>query len=413
MANTFNTNLNAPGIIAKAAAKMLADELQFTKSIDKADKKDYDGKNGFKAGATIQISKPPRYLPSQSFDVTTSQQNIVEEKTPLNLDIISNVAVNVGTMEFATEADLASMVRRVIKPAMSSIAADVEVRMLQKATQATYNSVGTAGSNQFTTGDILSARSLMNKNLAPSGDRSYLSDSESGRLAVIDKKGLFQSSEAISKQYKSGVIGIADGYTWLENELLYKHTNGNDVTGVAISAATLAIADGATSIGVSGLTANTGTVTKGSVFTIAGVNAIHPITKKDYGVLQQFTVTADATAGAGGTAVLQISPAINSAATGLQNVTALHVDAAAMVFSGAASTSLTQNLAFHKDAFRMVSVPLIMPTNAEFAAQETVEGITVSIVRDFDVLKREMVTRLDFLGGIAAVRPEWATRITA
>ena len=39
--------------------------------------------------------------------------------------------------------------------------------------------------------------------------------------------------------------------------------------------------------------------------------------------------------------------------------------------------------------------------------------MTVALVRDFDILRRRMVTRLDVLAGIAAVRPEWATRITA
>jgi len=38
--------------------------------------------------------------------------------------------------------------------------------------------------------------------------------------------------------------------------------------------------------------------------------------------------------------------------------------------------------------------------------------VTVQFVRQFDVLKRRMINRLDFLGGISAVRPEWACRIS-
>ena len=55
----------------------------------------------------------------------------------------------------------------------------------------------------------------------------------------------------------------------------------------------------------------------------------------------------------------------------------------------------------------------MLPTKAEFAASATVDGITVAIVRDFDVNTRSMITRVDFLGGIAATRPEWACRLTA
>lgn len=413
MSNTFNTVKNAPGIIAKAAATMLADELQFTKSIAKADESDYKGKNGYSAGDTIYISKPARFNPQSTFDITSSMQDIVEEKTPLTLDVISTVGVNVDSLEFATEIELRSMIDRVVKPAVSSIAQDVEQRFLEKATQATYNTVGSAGSTVFDTDTVLSARERMNKFLCPKDDNRFvLFDSTAGRSAVNARKGLFQSSSEIAKQYKMGYVGMADGFNWLENELLYVHTNGNDVSGVAVNNAS--VATGSSTLAVDGLTNTTGTVKKGQVFTIAGVFAVHPITKQVYPFLQQFVVTADATANGSGQATLSISPTIYGSASGaLQNVSALPADDAALTFVGVASTAYTQNLAFHRDAFRMVSVPLIMPVKAEFAAQETVDGITVAIIRDFDVKTRKMITRLDFLGGLCADRPEFACRITA
>jgi hypothetical protein len=47
------------------------------------------------------------------------------------------------------------------------------------------------------------------------------------------------------------------------------------------------------------------------------------------------------------------------------------------------------------------------------AAQETYKGFTVRVVRDYDILTDKLIMRLDFLGGLAPVRPEWACRITA
>jgi hypothetical protein len=199
------------------------------------------------------------------------------------------------------------------------------------------------------------------------------------------------------------MVGKADGFNWYENELIAVHTNGSDVTGAAVNDA--AVAEGASTLTVDGLSA---APTEGTVFTIAGVNMVHPITKVDLGVPQQFVVGAGAT-----TTVLPISPSLYAGSNGLQNVTALPADDAALTFVGAASTGYAQNLQYGKNAFKMVSVPLIMPTNAELAAQETVDGITVAVVRDFDVLQRRMITRLDFLGGLSAVRPEWACRVTA
>ena len=141
---------------------------------------------------------------------------------------------------------------------------------------------------------------------------------------------------------------------------------------------------------------------------------MHPVTKEDLGYLQQFVVTANATANGSGDAALSISPALYTATSGsLQNITALPADTAALTFVGTASTAYAQNLAYHKDAFRMASVPLHLPSNAEFAANETYKGISLSIVRDFDILTRKEILRIDFLGGLANVRPEWACRLTS
>lgn len=410
MANQFNNIQDAAGIIAKAAAQTLKDNLVFCNTIDMADKSDYDGKNGYKAGDTIYTSIPARYVPQQQFDITSTIQDSVEERKPLTLDTISTVGIEADTVEFATEVDLKSYIKRFVMPAAESIAQDVETRFLQKATQATYNSVGTAGSNNFDIAAVLAGRSKLNQNLSPVNDRHFLLNSEAGAQAVNARSALFQSSDRIAEQYEKGMVGMADGFKWYENELIYSHTNGNDVTGVAINGT---ISEGASSITVDGLTPTTGTVTKGTVFTIAGVNMVHPITKAATGRLQQFVVTADATANGSGEATLSIQPAIYAASGGLRNVSALPADNAALTFVGAADSSLFQSLQYHKNAFKMVSVPLIMPTNAEFAAQETVDGITVQVVRDWDILQRRMITRLDFLGGISDVRPEWAVRVTA
>lgn len=411
MANTFNNIKDAPGIIAKAAAQTLKDNLVFCTTIDKADPSDFDGKNGYKAGDTIQTSVPARYVPQTTFDITSSIQDSVEEKRALPLDVISTVGMEIDSFEFATEVELKNTIKRFVMPAAEAIAQDVEQRFLEKATQATYNSVGTPGSNGFTVSDVLAGRTKLNQNLCPRADRSFLLNSASGAKAVDARKGLFQDSTEIAKQYEMGMVGRADGFDWYENELIYVHTNGNDVTGVAIDATP---AEGVSTLNMDGFTADTGTVKKGQVFTIAGTFMSHPITKQTTSVLQQYVVTADATADANGDIAVEFSPPLYTATSGgLQNIAALPSNDDAITFVGAASTAYDQNLQYHKNAFKMVSVPLVMPTNAEVAAQETVDGITVAVIRDFDILERRMITRLDFLGGLSAVRPEWACRVTA
>lgn len=400
MANTHNNIKDAPGIIAKAAAQTLKDNLVFCGTIDKADSSEFDGKNGYKAGDTIYTSVPARYVPQTTFDITSSIQDSVEEKKALTLDTISTVGMEINSFEFATEVELKDVIRRFVIPAAESIAQNVESRFLAKATDATYNSVGTPGSASFTVAEVLASRTKLNQNLAPRSDRFLLMNSASGAEAVDARKGLFQSSAEVEKQYKDGMILRADGYSWYENELISTHANGSDVTGVAVNDA--AVAEGSSTLTVDGAAAS---ITVGTVFTIADVYSVHPITKVATSNLQQFVVTS------AGTTSIGISPSIYAGSGGLQNVDALPADDAALTFVGAASTTFEQNLAYQKRAFKMVSVPLVMPTKAEVAAQETVDGITVAVIRDFDILERRMVTRLDFLGGLSAVRPEWACRL--
>jgi coat protein Gp5 len=413
MSNLFNTNKSAPGIIAKAAAKMLADELQFCKSVAKADEKDYDGKNGYSAGDTIYISKPARFVPQTAFDITSTIQDITEGKVPLVLDTISTVGLQVNSLEFATTIQLKSLLERVIKPAVSSIAQNVESRFLIKAVNAVANTVGTAGATVFDPDTVLSAREKINKFMAPMDDeRRLLFDSTAMRSAVNARKGLFQQSDAIAKQYKTGAVGRSDGFLWLENQLVPTHTRGTATGTITV---TTTSTEGDTTIALTGTGSQTLVV--GDVFTISSVYAVHPITKTVYPFLMQFVVTANNTASSGTYTAVAIQTAngdaIYAGSNGLQNVSALPQSGATATLIGSASTGYTQNLVFHKNAFRMVSVPLVMPKAVEFAVQETYEGITVAIIRSFDVLQRRMITRMDFLGGLVADRPEWACKITA
>jgi hypothetical protein len=409
MADTLNTVNSAAGIFAEVAAKTLCDNLQFLKKIQKADASDYKGKNGYAAGQTIYISKPARFIPQTTFDITSSIQDVTEEKVPLTLDTSSTVGLDFSTEQMAYEIGIKEITNRAIIPAAEAIAQNIEQRLLQKATQGVYNSVGTAGSTTFSIADVQAAKVKMNKFLCPKdANRVLLLNSAGGAAAVDARKSLFQSATNIAEQYKDGYVGQADGFMWTENELLYNHTVGTSVTSVLSNGATQSGA----SIAIDGLTITTGTVKKGQVLTFAGVFAVHPITKQVYPDLLQVVVTADATANGSGQATISISPSIVTTGT-LQNASNTIADNSAVTFVGAASTTYTQNLAFHRDAFRLVSVPLEMPVNAEFAAQRTVDGITVAIVRSWDNLQRRMVTRLDFLGGLSIERPEWACRLTS
>ena len=404
MANTINTIKDGPGVFAKGIAETLRDNLVFCAKVDKADASDFDGKNGFKSGDRIYTSIPPRYVPQQdNLDISLLSGDTVEEKKPLVLNKTETVRMTFDSLELATDVDIAQALKRYGIPAAESIAQNMEARCLEIAKNKTYNLVGTPGSNAFTVADILAARTKLNQNLCRPGNRFLVMNSESGADAVDARKGLFQSATNIAEQYREGMIGRADGFDWFETELVATHTNGADVTSAAIN--DVAVAEGASTLTVDGLSA---APTEGTVFTIAGVFMVHPITKAVTNRLQQFVVGAGAT-----TTSIPVTPSLYAASGGLQNISALPADDAALTFVGAASTGYVQNLAVHPSAFKMVTAPLYAPKGVDLVATQTVDGITVNLVRDFDVLTREVITRIDVLYAFDPVRPEWSVRLTA
>ena len=403
--------MKSVGVIAKLAAGTLVDNLTACRLMEKADKSDYDGKNGYKAGDTIQINVPALYTPGTNMDITSSIQAIQETRIPLTLDIIQTVGVDLDSRELAYQVGLESLYNRVIKPAVEGIAQGVENICLTRACAATANIVGTAGATAFDTSTVLSAGQKLTEFLAPRKDRYVILNPGAEASAVNSRKGFVNDPGKLSKQYITGAMGAADGFEYYSNNLLPRFTSGTATGAHTVTTTSVA---GATTLAITGT--GTQTLTAGQTFTVAGCNAVHPQTKVDLGYPRQFVITANATAVAGAYTVSIGEPIYTATSGSLQNITRFPT-ASDVITLGAgvgnvASTNYPQNLAFHKQAYRMVSVPLVMPEAVEMSAQETYEGITVATVRAFDVRTRAMITRIDFLGGFAATRPMWACRIT-
>ena len=414
MTQTISNVSELGKIIAKTGAAMLADKAHFCKSIDKEPASSFGQFNGFNTGDALKINKPARFIAQTSADITSTIQEVIEETATLTLDTRINVPIRLTSAEIQNELALKDWSKRVLDPAVSTIAQKIESTFLAAAKNQTYNLVGTAGSTTHDTALMLSAGVKLSQNLAPEdGSWKALLDPLATASATDSRKGLFQSSSAIAEQYKQGFVGMADGFTFLRNNLLPRHTNGADVSGIAVENSVVTIANGMSTLGVDGVTSGA-TIKAGTVFTIASCYAVHPITKETLPHLQQFVVTADVTETASNSVTLAISPSIYYTTTdSRQNVSTAPVDEDALVFIGAASTAYTQGLVYHPSAFRMASVPLMLPRGAHMAEQETVDGMTLRVWMDSNILTDTMVLRVDFLGGFCVPRPEWAVRITS
>lgn len=414
MANSTNTIKLATTILSKATALMLEDQMPFIKSIDKESAQTFGDYNGFNPGDTINISKPARFLATtNTTDVTSSIQDFKEERTSLTLQANpTNVTVNFTSRELATDIGMKQLAKRLAPQVSSALAQKIESDLLLTVKNSVWNSVGTQGATTFDTDTMLSAREKLMKNLVPDDNIYALLDSTAMRSAVNARKGLFNKTDEIAKQYVKGYMGNADGFEYFESNLLPTHTRGTQVQATGTVTTTLS-GEGVATMNVTGTSG--GTLLVGDSFTIANVFAVHPITKVTQNYLQQFVVTANNTASGTAYTGVTFSPAIyTSASNGLQNVNSFPQGSAAITLVGAASSAATQNIAYHPSAVRFISIPLPTSDGADMCSVYTTKnGISVRAWYDSIILTDKKVLRFDVLWGASVVRPEWITRLTA
>jgi hypothetical protein len=153
------------------------------------------------------------------------------------------------------------------------------------------------------------------------------------------------------------------------------------------------------------------TVTVGDVFTIANVFAVNPQTRESTGSLQQFVVTRAQAASGADMVDMAISPSIFTSTNALATVNTFPANNAAVTFLGSASTQYPQNLVYHKDAITFATADLLMPQGVDMAARAVHNGISLRIVRQYDINNDRLPCRIDVLYGFSTIRPQMGCRI--
>lgn len=399
MSNTLLT----PTSVTREALRVLHQKLNFIGNINKQ----YDSsfaQSGAKIGDSLKIRLPNEYVVRSG--MTMSAQDTTEQSTTLQVNNVKGVDLNFTSEELTLSLDDFST--RIIEPAMSVLAANIEADALTMYKDV-YN-ISDEDGTAATLKSFLYGRQIMNDNLAPQdNNRSALISTEHSVKLVDALKGLFQDSEAIKKQYKEGIMGRTAGFDFYENTLLVPHTTGTAVKTTTYTVNGAVTANGSAAVTVA--SAGSTTFKKGDIFTVAGCYRVHPETKVSTGKLQQFVVTTDYAGGAGS---LAFAPAIYTS-TGRQNVVAAGMaNGSALVKVGAAaSETLSPSMVFHRDAFTFATADLLLPKGVDFAAREVMDGISMSIVRDFTISDRSFPCRLDVLYGFKTIRPQLACRIHA
>jgi hypothetical protein len=391
-------------MITKESLSIFHEKCSFIGTVDRQYDDQFKSNGQGKKGQTLRVREPNEYEVTDGSVINI--QDTEETSQTLTLASRKNVAMQFTSQELLqsvnNEGAFNDLSKNYIEPAVSKLVSIIESDFIAYATKATANLVGTAGASitDLTVPGL--ARAKLNQALAPmDGKRHLMTDSVTMSQMVNGMKGLFQDSAQVKEAMREGFYGrlaMADLY---ENERVWTLQNGADHTDVTVNDA--AIADGDTTIVTSG-----GTVTVGSVFTFADVYDIHPETKQSYPHLKQFVVTA--VSGAAGSQTVTFWPALQS--TGArQNVSALPVTNAAMVFVGGASTNYVQSLMYHKDAYQFITGDLPLFDEANKCARRVKDGVSLRCWQDSDIINDRLIVRLDILYGFAALRPQWGCRL--
>jgi hypothetical protein len=393
-------------MITREALRVLENNLKFARLVNRQ----YDDKfavEGAKIGTALNIRKPPRYLGRTG--TALSLEDSIEQYTTLTLNTQAGVDVSFTSAELALSIDDFS--ERILKPAVATIANKIDLDGLALYKKV-YNVVGVPGTLPNDLKTYLQSGGALDDEATPQDGLRSLVINPDSQIEIVDAlKGLFQSGDKISEQYKTGRMGTAVGFEWQMDQNVRQHLFGSPGGPLAVNT-TITVA-GTTTVLIKGATATTGDLHEGDVITIDGVYAVNPQSRETTGKLRKFVLTALATANGSGVISAILSPAIYIYTDKLATVDAYPVqDAAVNVVGGAAVTS-PQNLAFHRDAFCLGMADLPLPRGVDMAGRVSDKqlGMSIRLVRAYDITTDSFPCRLDVLYGWTALYPQLACRI--
>ena len=392
-------------MITRKALEILENNLVLTRNVNRQ----YDDSfavEGAKIGSTLRIRLPDRALVTDGAALQVQDDN--EQYTTLTVASQKHIGVNFTSAELTMQLD--DFADRVLKPRISQLASSID-NDVANAYKSIYSSVGTPGTTPSTSLVLLQGNQKLNEYASPMTDRYATVNPAANANLVEGMKGFFNPTSTISRQFTAGMMGTGVlGYDEVNmSQSIVNHTTGSRDAAAATTVTTTIAAQGATTISLTQASVTT-TLKAGDVFTIASVYSVNPQTRQSTGSLQQFVVTADATA-VSGVWTASISPAIYTATNALATVDSFPVASAVVTFLGAASSSYPQNLIYQKNAITFATADLLLPQGVDMASRQVHNGISMRIVRQYDINNDRMPCRIDVLYGYSVIRAPMAVRL--
>ena len=393
-------------MITRKALEILENNLVLTRNVNRQ----YDDSfavEGAKIGSTLRIRLPDRALVTDGAALQVQDDN--EQYTTLSVASQKHIGVNFTSAELTMQLD--DFADRVLKPRISQLASSIDADVAN-AYKSIYSAVGTPGTTPGTSLVMLQAQQKLNEYAVPMGNRYLTCNPAANAQLVEGMKGFFNPTNTISKQFSSGMMGTGVlGYDEVNmSQSILNHTTGTRSATASLTISGTTSTQGATTVSIAGDT-GAATLKQGDIFTIASVFSVNPQTRQSTGSLQQFVVTADATASSGTWASVSISPAIYTPTNALATVDSFPQSSAVVTVLGSASTQYAQNLVYQKDAITFATADLLLPQGVDMASRQVHNGISMRIVRQYDINNDRMPCRIDVLYGYSVIRAPMAVRM--
>ena len=371
-------------------------------------------KKDFAVGERIRVKYPWRPIVRNGMEYVGGNIERIETEIvvdqPFGIDFDYDTIDKLLNMERGEE----KVKKEYLDKAAKYLAAEADKRAAEFAYKNTGNITGVLGTNP-TTFDATSAAARQRfMELSSIDAEKFLfippAVSRAIKGGTDGNLARFGPTEEIKKLYKEGILGKADGFEWYESMSLKNHTNGTWASTVSLASA---VANGGSELAVSCTSGDT--FKEGDVIGLTGIYRVNPVTRErtESDNTMSVTVAADVTA-SGSTATVPIKEKLYYTGN-YQNIDAQPAASGGLVLCpGTASPNGKtgkQGLAFTKDAFAAISLPLPMPKNEEIQsiATDPETGISVAFIRFFDGRTRSWGNRFDVLIGFGRLHCEFAS----
>lgn len=401
-----------PSIIAKEALFQLKNNCVMGAVVHRDYRKEF-----VKVGESISIRKPVKFTVTDG--ATRSNQDVEEGNTSITIDKRKHVSWQFSTNDLTLSIEEYSF--RYITPAMIALSNQIDVDVLSLYKNI-WNWVGTPGQTINSFADLALAPQRLDELATPGDSRvSVMGPADSwGMISNLTGLNLGDSGTKSpqAQAYREAMLGRIAKMDIYQDQNVQTHTVGAHAGTPLVDGASQTttydqvLTNYQQSLVTDGWDASIA-LKAGDVFTLDGVFAVNPVSKATQTFLQQFVLVSDVTTNATTTAdtTLTISPPIITSGP-YQTVSTAAADGATISYLGTASTGYPQNLAFHKNALALVTVPLEMPDSVGWKARETYDNYSIRLVKDYDIDDDVEIIRCDVLYGVKAIYPEIATRIS-